>query len=468
MTDNRKFTLPSVDRLLRNENCEPLLQEYGHDLVRDALREAIAKARNNIVQGGSAPGVTEILELTISGLQVHAVPRLRQIFNLTGTVLHTNLGRSLLPQEAIDAMAMVASQPSNLEFETATGMRGDRDSLLEGLLCELTGAEAATVVNNNAAAVFLVLNSLAQGQQVPVSRGELVEIGGSFRVPDIMSRSGCELVEIGTTNRTHSKDYKQAISDNTALLMKVHTSNYEIQGFTASVSDQNVAKIAFEHQLPFITDLGSGTLVDLRKFGLPYEPTVRESIEHGADLVTFSGDKLLGGPQAGLIVGKKELIKTIKANPLKRALRVDKMTIAALQEVLKLYRNPKQLTQKLPTLRLLARPLVEISEIAELIKPPLESTFGAAYEVDVVDCMSQIGSGSLPVEQLASKAILLKPKKHKGVGKQLQQISAGLRSLPCPVIGRITDDTLVLDVRCLENTTQFLDQLKLLDKLELS
>jgi L-seryl-tRNA(Ser) seleniumtransferase len=323
----------------------------------------------------------------------------------------------------------------------------------------MTGAEAATAVNNNAAAVLLVLNTLGMDRKVPVSRGELVEIGGSFRIPEVMSRSGCELVEIGATNRTHLKDYRNAISDDTALLMKVHTSNYRVEGFTASVSEPELAALAKEHKLPFVIDLGSGNLVDFKAFGLPEEPTVAEALANGADLVTFSGDKLLGGPQAGLIAGRADLVAKIKKNPLKRALRLDKMTLAALAEILKLYRHPAQLTQTLPTLRLLTRDVEHIRRQATSLLAPISRTLEPRYVVSVEDCLSQIGSGSLPVETLPSAAICIAPR--TGEDSELRNLADQLRQLPKPVIGRLHKGALWLDLRCLETEQEatFMNQL---------
>jgi len=429
-------------------------------MVLSEIRDSL----NDVGSGpDSLPDMQEITARVSTQLSTRHSSKLRAVYNLTGTVLHTNLGRSILPQEAIDAVVATAAGASNLEYDLATGNRGDRDSHTEELLCEITGAEAATLVNNNAAAVLLVLNTLALNAEVPVSRGELVEIGGSFRVPDIMSRAGCTLVEIGTTNRTHAKDYRNAITSRTGLLMKVHTSNYQVKGFTRSVADKEVAAIAHENDLPFVTDLGSGTLVDLQSFGLPYEPTVSETLDSGADLVTFSGDKLLGGPQAGIIVGSKDLIARVKSNPLKRALRVDKMTIAAIHSVLKLYLDPDSLASKLPSIRLLSRDLDEIVKVGNNLVPVLQEVYAGRADVSLVDCASQIGSGSMPLDLLPSMAIAIKPMQRKGDGEQLRNICHCLRQLPVPVIGRVKDGAVMLDLRCLEDETKFISQLHLLE-----
>ncbi|HWS76772.1 MAG TPA: L-seryl-tRNA(Sec) selenium transferase, partial [Thermomonas sp.] len=348
--------LPSVDAGL--QQMGDAVVRWGHGEVSQAIRQTLAQARQQLDQGHPVEVSTEALRQRVAAeLQARHQPSMRPVFNLTGTVLHTNLGRALLPPEAVAAMVAAATAPTTLEFDLASGERGERDSHVESLICELTGTEAATVVNNNAAAVFLVLNSLALGGEVPTSRGELVEIGGSFRVPEIMARSGCHLVEVGTTNRTHLEDYAAAIGERTALLMKVHTSNYRIEGFTHAVEEKALAALARNHGLPFVVDMGSGSLVDFATLGLPAEPTAAATVAQGADVITFSGDKLLGGPQCGIVAGRRDLIERIRKNPLKRALRLDKLTLVALAEVLKLYRNPATLRERLPTLRLLTRPL---------------------------------------------------------------------------------------------------------------
>lgn len=440
-------------------------------MVTQCIRDHLSCIRNQIEKNEiEAPPAMDDLLIVLTGLLEKSDKNsLQPVINLTGTILHTNLGRAVLPQNAIDAMSLVAASSSNLEYDLHSANRGDRDSHIEALIIELTGAEAATLVNNNAAAVLLVLNTLAVGRQVPVSRGELVEIGGSFRIPDIIKKSGSHLVEVGTTNRTHLTDYKNAINSDTALIMKVHTSNYHIQGFTKSVSEEALAELAKVSQLPLVIDLGSGTLIDLRKYDLPYEPTVKESISKGADIVTFSGDKLLGGPQAGIIAGSRDLIQAIKNNPLKRALRVDKMTIAALTETLKLYRDPDGLKDKLPTLRYMTRDLGEIRKMADSLLAPMSRIFGETVTVSIKEVHSQIGSGSFPADLLPSVAIALKPAKlklaksgaddEKSSNKQLRELTDNFRNLPRPVIGRINNGELLLDLRSLDNADLILSQL---------
>lgn len=452
---------------MRNPAVEALAETHGRALVLEAVRSALGAARESLlgqaVDARSAPDTDAIIRRVEAEIAAADRPSLRPVFNLTGTVLHTNLGRAVLPAEAIAAVAAVAGSASNLEFDVAQGRRGDRDAHVEALICRLTGAEAATVVNNNAAAVLLVLNTLALRKEVPVSRGELIEIGGAFRMPDIMARAGCRLHEVGTTNRTHLKDFEQAIGPRTGLLMTVHTSNYEVQGFTAAVPEAELAALAHSRSVPFVVDLGSGTLVDLQQYGLPHEPTPGDSIANGADVVTFSGDKLLGGPQAGLIVGRKDLIAKIRRNPLKRALRLDKMTIAALSAVLRLYFDPDRLAARLPTLRALTRPAEEIDAMARRLQPRLASMLEGVATVTVEPCQSQIGSGALPVDLLPSAALVMRPDAGKrGGGGVLKRLAAAFRALPAPVIGRIHDDALIFDLRCLEDEAAFLGQIETL------
>lgn len=463
MSESKNLSaLPSVDRVLNFGALQPLIAQYGRAAVLAAVRSVLDEVRENLLASSNGAALDEawFRERCQTQLEKNEQPSLRPVFNLTGTVLHTNLGRALLPREAQEAALAVMGQPTNLEYDLESGSRGERDEHVEGLLCELTGAEAGTLVNNNAAAVFLVLNTLALNKEVPVSRGELIEIGGSFRIPDIMHRAGCKLIEVGTTNRTHLKDFEEALNDQTAILMKVHTSNYAIQGFTAAVAEKELGALAHKHNLPFMVDLGSGTLVNLKDFGLPAEPTPQQALSHGADIVTFSGDKLLGGPQAGLIVGKKEVLKKIRKNPLKRALRVDKITLAMLEAVLRLYRDPERLKERLPTLRLLTRPVEEIEALAKRLFPVLEKQLAGEGLVAIKPCHSQIGSGSLPVEVLLSKCIAITPPQNeRHPGTWLEKIAAAFRALPVPVIGRIEDDTFCLDLRCLEDEQKFVNQL---------
>jgi len=468
---------PSIDRILGWPEMAELVATFGRSLVLSAVRETLAGSRprpesgrdkaDAIAAGTDAPPATVALaDQDFSQMAVvarvtrhlHALmaDSLRPVFNLTGTVLHTNLGRAPLPPEALEAIARVASGASNLEFDLATGKRGERDDHVAQWLCRLTGAPAAAAVNNNAAAVVLLLNALALRKEVIVSRGELIELGGSFRLPDIMARAGCRLREVGTTNRTHLRDFEAAIGPRTALIMKVHASNYRIEGFTAEPDERELAALAKAHGIPFVVDLGSGTLTDLTRFGLPAEPTPAQALANGADLVTFSGDKLLGGPQAGLLVGRADLVERVRRNPLKRAMRCDKLTLAALAAVLRLYANPDRLIERIPALRQLARPAGPIEALAHRVAPAVARWLGPRAQVSVAPMASQIGSGSLPVDRLASFGLRLQPLGPKrSANAALSRLAVALRGLDTPVIGRIGEGALWLDLRCLEDEDGF-------------
>jgi L-seryl-tRNA(Ser) seleniumtransferase len=449
----RRTGLPAVDRVLRSEGAAALIGQYGRPLFLDAVRKTLAERRLS----GTAASVAAIIEASAASLARTMQPSQRRVFNLTGTVLHTNLGRAPLPEEAITAAAAAMRDPTTLEYDLASGRRGERDDHVAGWLTRLTGAEAALAVNNNAGALVLVLNTLADGRETIVSRGELIEIGGSFRLPDIMARAGTRLREVGTTNRTHLIDFAAAIGPDTGLILKAHTSNYAIQGFTAEVPATKLAALAGEHGIPFVEDLGSGSLVDLERWGLPHEPTAAETLAQGAGLVTFSGDKLLGGPQAGLVVGRADLIARLARNPLKRALRLDKIRLAALEAVLRLYADPDRLAQHLPTLRLLARPHSDIEALGQRLMPAVEKALERIAGASLVETRSQIGSGALPVSLLPSAALALRPIGRSGAA--VEALARVLRALPVPVIGRIEAGRVLLDLRCLEDEATFVAQL---------
>ncbi|EGT5683627.1 L-seryl-tRNA(Sec) selenium transferase [Cronobacter turicensis] len=456
-TDSRLLysQLPATDRLLRDSAFQPLLDTYGHTRVVNTLRAMQEEARLAIRERQALPSwCDDWAAAAADRLARGSQSALRPVFNLTGTVLHTNLGRALQAEEAVEAVARAMRSPVTLEYDADGGERGHRDRALAALLCELTGAEDACIVNNNAAAVLLMLAALGAGKEVIVSRGELVEIGGAFRIPDVMRQAGCQLVEVGTTNRTHLRDYLEATGEQTALLMKVHTSNYQIEGFTKTV---DAAELAQASSVPVIVDLGSGSLIDLSQYGLPKEPMPQEALAAGASLVSFSGDKLPGGPQAGIIVGKKALIAKLQKHPLKRALRADKMTLAALDATLRLYLHPEKLAERLPTLRLLTRQASDISEQAQRLRPALESRYGDEFQIDVAPCLSQIGSGSLPVDRLPGAALTFTPR--DGRGSRLEALAARWRRLPVPVIGRVGDGRLWLDLRCLEDEAGLMEML---------
>lgn len=450
MPNKRLREIPAVDEVLKSAKMQECARSYSKNLITQAVRDILTKMRADIIAGQKTDISLDTIEkLVISHIEDILKPSIKKIINASGTILHTNLGRAILCDSAVEAVKICAGHPVNLEFDIGRGERGERDSHIEDIICRLTGAEAATVVNNNAAAVFLALNTLAEDREVIISRGELIEIGGSFRIPEVIQKSGCKLIEVGTTNRTHLSDYTSAISPDTAAILKVHTSNYRVVGFTASVDMRELAAIGSRYAIPVIEDLGSGSLVDLSQFGLPKEPVVRDSVETGIDIVTFSGDKLLGGPQAGIIIGRRKYIQKINKNPLKRALRVDKITIAALEATLKLYLNPDTLHRELPTLRFLTRPIAEIMLVAEKAARLLKQRFVHEYIVTIEDGESQIGSGSLPDEVIPTKVISIT---HKEILPE-KIFEMFLKNEP-PILGRIHNEKFLLDMRIIENAQE--------------
>ena len=456
--------LPSVDRLLAGSAVIALVEKHGRMMTVEVIRDLLQAQRDKLakLEQGNAAKFDEatFIAACAKELAQRTQPSLRPVINLSGTVLHTNLGRALMPQSVADAVMTAMTRPVNLEFDLGGGARGERDTHVEKWITRLAGGDGAVVVNNNAAAVYLALNTLGAKKEVIVSRGELIEIGGAFRIPDIMKRAGVKLIEVGTTNRTHLKDFAEAITPRTAAIMKVHTSNYAVQGFTAVAPEAELAALAHQHGLLYIVDLGSGMLVNLEDYGLPHEPTPKEALANGADLVTFSGDKLLGGPQAGLMVGTKEFIAKIRKNPMKRALRVDKMTLAALDALLRLYTNPDKLREEVTTIRLLTRKRDDIRAQCERVLPHVQAALTDKADVNIVDCGSQIGSGSLPVDSLPSAGIAIsQPGSGKRKGSFANKLSLAFRQLPLPVIGHIRDDAFILDLRCLDHEDEFVTQL---------
>jgi L-seryl-tRNA(Ser) seleniumtransferase len=438
--------LPSVDRLLKHPQAEAMLSGLNRKYVTRRCREVLDEIRRQIGRGDpiSAADLDEgaILNRIERQIRLDAQPRLAAVVNATGTILHTNLGRALLPQAAIDAVCRIAGHPSNVEYDLERGVRGKRETLVEDLLVWLTGAEAATVVNNNAAAVLVAVNSIANGKEVVVSRGELVEIGGAFRIPEILAKSGALLREVGTTNRTHPEDYERAIGPNTGLLLKVHTSNYRIVGFSSDVELRSLVAIARPHGIPVMEDLGSGALVDLSEHGVPKEPVVSEQVALGADLVTFSGDKMLGGPQAGLIVGTRRWIDEISRNPLHRAVRCGKLTMAALEATLKLYQQSVDIIHEVPTLRTLTRSVADIADLGARVLPELRKALGDGYRVSLEDSTAQIGSGALPTEELPTKIIAV-----ESDALTADRVAERFRAASPPIIGRVQDGRFLLDLR---------------------
>ncbi|UCD84861.1 MAG: L-seryl-tRNA(Sec) selenium transferase [Deltaproteobacteria bacterium] len=444
--------LPQVDELLRAEVGSELQREYPRRIVVEAIQKVLDDIRKKILSSSSLPS-EEILEAPYLSERIREQTRtlnrrnLRPLINATGVILHTNLGRALLAEEAWEDLSIIATSYCNLEFDLAQGVRGNRYSHVEELLCRLTGAESAVVVNNNAGAVLLTLNTLARGKEVVVSRGELVEIGGSFRIPEVMRGSGALLVEVGTTNKTHLKDYQKVISEKTGLLLKVHRSNFQMIGFTSEVGLPELVELGREKGIPVMEDLGSGCLIELSPFGLPGEPTVSEVVKSGVEVVSFSGDKLLGGPQAGIILGRKETLERIKANPIHRALRIDKLTLTALESTLRLYLDQETVLRKIPALRLLTTPLDAVHQRAKRLLRRLKKKFSSHFEIEVVDTLSQVGGGTLPQANIPSKALALKP-----IGFSVEELDRRLRGADLPVIGRLNEDRLLLDIRTVQDT----------------
>ena len=457
-------SIPKVDVLLENQDIVTLIENHHRDVVVDVIREEIDKLRNFIKENDDVnlieTKINNLLEnIKISTEKVYSY-NIKKVINGTGTILHTNLGRAIISKKHADYLSEVVTSYSNLEYNLEEGKRGERYSHFEKLICKITGAEAAMAVNNNAAAVMLVLSSMAAEREVIVSRGELVEVGGKFRIPDVMKSSNAHLVEIGTTNKTHLEDYEDAISENTGAFLKVHTSNFKILGFTESVSIEELCKLGREKDIPVIEDIGSGVLIDLSEYGLEYEPTVQDSIKAGVDVVSFSGDKLLGGPQAGIIVGKKKYIDKMKKNPLTRAFRIDKFTATILEMIFHEYLNEEDAIKNIPVLSLITKDLKEIEKNANALFNKIENLENVA-DINVEDTFSQIGGGSLPAERIKSKSVTIMPK-----NISTQSLEAKLRAGKNPVVGRISEEKLILDMRTvLEDEIDILAQ-KLIDILK--
>ena len=457
-------SIPKVDVLLENPDIVTLIENHHRDVVVDVIREEIDKLRNFIKENDDVNLIEEKINNLIENIKISTEKvysyNIKKVINGTGTILHTNLGRAIISKKHADYLSEVVTSYSNLEYNLEEGRRGERYSHFEKLICKITGAEAAMAVNNNAAAVMLVLSSMAAEREVIVSRGELVEVGGKFRIPDVMKSSNAHLVEIGTTNKTHLEDYEDAISENTGAFLKVHTSNFKILGFTESVSIEELCKLGREKDIPVIEDIGSGVLIDLSKYGLEYEPTVQDSIKAGVDVVSFSGDKLLGGPQAGIIVGKKKYIDKMKKNPLTRAFRIDKFTATILEMIFHEYLNEEDAIKNIPVLSLITKDLKEIEKNTNDLFNKIEKLKDVA-DINVEDTLSQIGGGSLPAERIKSKSVTIMPK-----NISTQSLEAKLRAGKNPVVGRISEEKLILDMRTvLEDEIDILAQ-KLIDILK--
>ncbi|KAE9532491.1 L-seryl-tRNA(Sec) selenium transferase [Ursidibacter arcticus] len=454
-------SIPALDKLLKTDQGEQLILKFGHQAVVKQIRVLLTQIRQEIHQTHTLPDICrsdeKLLAQVREQLSQQTNVAIKQVFNLTGTVLHTNLGRGLWSENAIQAATQAMKHNVALEFDIEAGKRSHRDHYVSQLLSQITGAEAACIVNNNAAAVLLILATFAQGKEVIISRGELIEIGGAFRIPDIMQQAGCKLVEVGTTNRTHLKDYRNAITENTAFLMKVHTSNYQIQGFTASVSEEELVALGKEFNLPVISDLGSGSLVNMQTLNLPAEPMVQDKVLSGVDLISFSGDKLLGGPQAGIIVGKKSLISQLQQHPLKRVLRCDKVILSGLEATLRQYLFPEQLTRSLPTLQLLTQTLDELKQKAEQLKACLCKRLDSRYILQIESSLAQIGSGALPTEQIPSIAVTISSENQR----DLLELEQQFKNYPNPMITRISQQKIWLDLRSVGQFEELLKQLEI-------
>ncbi|MGX2966989.1 L-seryl-tRNA(Sec) selenium transferase [Ursidibacter sp. B-7004-1] len=452
-------SIPALDKLLKTAQGEQLILQFGHQAVVEQIRSLLAQIRQEIHQTHTLPDICQSDEKLLAQVREQLSQQtnvaIKQVFNLTGTVLHTNLGRGLWSENAIQAATQAMKHNVALEFDIEAGKRSHRDHYISQLLSQITGAEAACIVNNNAAAVLLILATFAQGKEVIISRGELIEIGGAFRIPDIMQQAGCKLVEVGTTNRTHLKDYRNAITENTAFLMKVHTSNYQIQGFTASVGEEELVELGKEFNLPVISDLGSGSLVNMQALNLPAEPMVQDKVLAGVDLISFSGDKLLGGPQAGIIVGKKSLISQLQQHPLKRVLRCDKVILSGLEATLRHYLFPDQLADSLPTLQLLTQTLDKLNQKAEQLKASLCKRLDSRYILQIEPSLAQIGSGALPTEQIPSIAVTISSENQR----DLLELEQQFKNYPNPIITRISQQKMWLDLRSVGQFEELLEML---------
>ena len=442
--------LPGVDHILELCTTKPFFRDVPKSVLVNAIRSVLEGMRGKILSADS--GITDenlsdehVIEAVTVAVAKALAPNLKPLVNATGVVVHTNLGRSLLPKAVVQNISVIAGRYSNLEYDIAAGKRGSRHSSVEDLLCEISGAEAALAVNNNAGAVLLCLETFARNKEVIVSRGELVEIGGSFRVPDVMAKSGGILREVGTTNRTHLGDYENAIGENTALMLKVHRSNYSVVGFTAEVSLKELVELGADHGIPVMEDLGSGTFIDFSKYGLVREPTVQDSVASGTDVVTFSGDKLLGGPQAGIIVGKKPIVERIRQNPLARALRIDKLTLAALETILRLYRDEEKAVRMIPTLRMLTMNIEAIEKRSSRLAEDLKAVGQSRLDISIIERSSRAGGGALPMMELPSRCLRIQL-----AGMSANALEKRMRGNHPPIIGRIEDDAFIIDPRTLD------------------